>query len=117
MTEQEHLLVCLMEEAAEVQQACAKALRFGLDDTYRKDTAPDGAPAWTMTPREEIRHELNDMLGVQMLLHAAGVILSPGSADYEAAHRKRAKVLRMMEYARSQGTLEPDGRAKEASRG
>jgi len=32
MNRTEHLLVCLAEECAEVGQAVAKALRFGLDD-------------------------------------------------------------------------------------
>ncbi|MCL2465032.1 MAG: hypothetical protein FWF28_08195 [Micrococcales bacterium] len=41
MNRVEHLMVCLMEECAEVQKAAAKALRFGLtdrnvDDLYRE---------------------------------------------------------------------------------
>lgn len=32
LTKQQYALIKVMEEAAEIQQACAKALRFGLDD-------------------------------------------------------------------------------------
>ena len=37
MNRVEYLLVCLMEECAEVQQAAAKALRFGLTDQNLDD--------------------------------------------------------------------------------
>ena len=35
MNRVEHLLVCIMEECAELQQAASKALRFGLDGCRR----------------------------------------------------------------------------------
>jgi len=46
MTRADHLLVIIMEECAEIQQATAKALRFGLDDA-----APgQKIRPWTATP-------------------------------------------------------------------
>lgn len=104
MNRTEHLLVCLMEEASEVQKACAKALRFGLDDTYRADNEME-LPKWDMTPREEIQHELNDMRGVVALLRHEKVLpeLSPQDDVEESA--KIAKVEKMMEYAIHEGTL------------
>lgn len=35
MTKREYLLVCLMEECAEVAQRASKALRFGLDEVQQ----------------------------------------------------------------------------------
>lgn len=104
MNETEHLLTCLMEEAAEVQKACAKALRFGLDDTYRADNEMN-LPKWDMTPREEIVYELSDMSGVTILLMEKGVLPQFMPSDIERAQAKKAKIIKMMEYARKEGTL------------
>lgn len=105
MTEQEHLLVCLMEECSEVQKACAKALRFGLDDTYRSDHEMN-LPKWDLTPRQEVRHELNDLNGVVALLRNHGVLPTEleHSDDLEET-AKVQKVEKLMDYAREQGTL------------
>ena len=64
MTRTEYLLICLMEEAAEVQQAASKALRFGLEDT-----------TITITPRQRISEELNDLKGLLWMLQEEGVVL------------------------------------------
>ncbi len=104
MTEQEHLLVCLMEECSEVQKACAKALRFGLDDTYRADHEMN-LPKWDLTPRQEIRHELNDLSGVVALLRHHGVLSNLTVEDGSEETAKIKKVEKLMDYAREQGTL------------
>jgi hypothetical protein len=57
-----HLLVVLMEEAAEVQKECAKALRFGLRTTW------DGK-----SPETRLKTELNDLSAVWDMLLMAGV--------------------------------------------
>ena len=84
MTEQEHLLTCLMEECAEVQQAVSKALRFGLNDSY-KDYGVN---------RERIEDELCDLAGVLELLYDRKIISMP--TDYvsrmTAKTRKRRPV-------------------------
>ena len=67
------LLIQLMEECAEIQQASSKALRFGLRDTHH-DT----------TPEQCIATELDDLRVVVMKLMAKGLDLRPS--------RKRQKV-------------------------
>lgn len=104
MTTQEHLLVCLMEECSEVQKACAKALRFGLDDTYRADNEL-GLPKWDLTPRQEIRHELNDLIGVVSLLRHHGVLPEPDHGDSIEESAKITKVEKLMDYAVKAGSL------------
>ncbi|HML33827.1 hypothetical protein [Sporomusa sphaeroides] len=93
MTETEHLLVCLAEECAEIQQAVTKALRFGLQDNYKDST-----------PAQDIARELCDLIAVVELLEEAGVIKKTGTID--AIERKKARVWHYMEYARARGTLE-----------
>lgn len=61
MTIEEHLLVTLGEEAAELQKVIAKALRFGLDDTWRD-------AEYTDSPRNLILKELNDLMAVAEML-------------------------------------------------
>lgn len=107
LTEEAHLLVCLNEESAEIQKAVDKALRFGLDDTYRANNEL-GLPKWDMTPRQEIIHELNDLWAITGLLSEIGV-LPLHWLDNESVHKKRDKVIRLMGYARAQGTLEHYG--------
>ena len=92
MTETEHLLVCLAEECAEIQQAVGKALRFGLNDDYKNTT-----------PAEDIARECCDLIAVVELLEEAGVIRKTGAV--EAIERKKARVRHYMEYAREHETL------------
>lgn len=96
MTETEHLLVCLAEEAAEVAQACDKALRFGLDD---------GWPERKESNRQEIVKELSDLYGVVRMLRNRKVI--PERDDFSTVLEKQFRVVRWMEYARSKGTIAP----------
>jgi len=59
MTEREHLLVCLAEEATEVAQAACKALRFGLDDDRGSGLR---------TAHRALSEEMADLLAVLRLL-------------------------------------------------
>lgn len=99
--ETRHLLYCLIEECSEVQKVCAKALRFGLDDTYRANNGIEPP----ITPRQELRHELNDFSGVLTLLQQAEVLPPVDGFDDAERAEKILKVMRMMEYAREQGML------------
>jgi hypothetical protein len=99
MTPQEHLLVSLMEESAEIAQvanrithAAAKALRFGLDDGY---------PGTDRTNRTDLVREVNDLLGVLEALQEAGVEL-PGLFDRQMIETKKSRIKRWMDYAREQ---------------
>lgn len=92
MNKQEHLLACLAEECAEIQQAVGKALRFGINNDYRETT-----------PAEDIARECCDLLAVIELLEEAGIIKK--AATNEAIQRKKEKVKAYMEYAKNYGTL------------
>jgi NTP pyrophosphatase (non-canonical NTP hydrolase) len=97
MNLKEYLLTCLAEEAAEVSQGAAKAIRFGLDDRY-----PDaGSP----TTEAKLLAELNDLLGVVALCQIHG-ILPNNLWDRGRMDDKQEKVRKYMEYSRKVGTLE-----------
>lgn len=94
MNEAQHLLVCLMEECAEVQHAAAKALRFGIHDSY-KDYGHN---------QERLVAEVVDFLAIADLLADRGILPKP--PDFGTLlEAKRAKVLKFMEYAREKGEL------------
>lgn len=105
MNEPEYLLNKLIEECAEVIKACTKALAFGLDDTWAGPES--GLPEWKLTPRQEIRHELNDVDGVKALLRHRGIL--PPELTYEDDLEVTAKIKKvedLMPYSRKAGTLE-----------
>ncbi len=94
MNKVEHLLVCLIEECAEVQKEAAKALRFGLRDKWKdnKETA------------EKLSYEIIDMLAIVEMLtdeNALPLFLKPK----EMMETKKERVLKFMTYAVKRGTL------------
>lgn len=93
MNRQEHLLVILMEECAEVQHAAAKTLRFGKDDTYA-DRASNV---------EQLRLEVTDLMAVVEMLSAEGINMS---TPYLEKQCKQTKVNHYLEYSKQQGTLD-----------
>ena len=97
MNTNEHLLVCLSEEATEVSQIVDKALRFGLD--YRNVLNPTGP-----TNRERLIEELNDLQAVINMLINQG-LLPDNWWDAEKQKAKCEKVFKFMLYAREKGTL------------
>lgn len=101
MNKTEHLLTCLMEECAEIQQAAAKALRFGLQDGY---------PGTDRTNEQDICKEIADLIGVINLLAEEKVlpIDDDSNIDYaftEAINAKKERVREYMEYAKTTGAL------------
>lgn len=90
MNKNEHLLVILMEECAEVAKETSKALRFGMYEVM---------PGQPRTNRERIMAELND-------LYAAIEMLGLSQMDRDAVERKKDKVRKYMNYAEECGTLE-----------
>lgn len=92
MNRSEYLLTCLTEECAEVQQAVAKALRFGLDDGY---------PGRDTTNAQDIASECVDILAIIELLQSEGLIEIIGPTT----SKKKMKVLHYMEYSKERGTL------------
>lgn len=94
MTRQEHLLVILAEECAEIQQEVAKALRFGLDDVY--------LPESTETNAESIIREVADFMGVLKMLQAE---LHLDRIDHNRIERKRQRVEEFLKYSEDRGRL------------
>jgi NTP pyrophosphatase (non-canonical NTP hydrolase) len=92
MNKVEHLLTCLVEECAEVQQAVTKALRFGLDDDFKETT-----------PKQDIIRECIEVIAVIKLLEEEGIIELTGVIT--AIEQKKAKIRHYMEYAKERGTL------------
>ena len=65
MNRSEYLLTCLAEEANEVGQGVAKALRFGLAETE---------PGQPSSNAERVVAEVSDLLGVYLILRDEGVL-------------------------------------------
>lgn len=93
MSEREYLIIKLMEEAAELQQACSKALLCGLEDK-RNENIP--------TNEENINLEFNDVLGVARMLGSYVDI----SEEEELIQKKIIKVTRYMEYSKDKEIVE-----------
>lgn len=87
-----YLLLCLMEECAEVQQRVTKALRFGLDEVQEGQLHNN---------RERLVMEFTDLLAVADELHNfEGISLLMGS---RAAKKK--KLRKYMAYSEQVGVL------------
>ena len=89
MKSQEHLLVILAEECAEVAKEVSKAIRFGMDEVM---------PGQLLTNQQRILRELND-------LWAAVEMLNLQHIDRNAIEAKKIKVKEFMQYAEQCGTL------------
>jgi hypothetical protein len=94
MKRDEHLLVILAEECAEVTKEVSKALRFGLDD---KELGKQE------TNRERISKEVADLIGVFEMLCDSGIIKPYLLYDTEA---KKIKVEKYLKYSKEVGTLQ-----------
>jgi len=101
----EHLLVCLIEECAEVQKAATKALRFGFDDH-----PPDADR--TSSNAEDIAAELDDLQAVAEMLVENGSTRGPYETNVQ---QKKLRVLRFLDYSRRRGTLDGDALVREAA--
>ena len=97
MTKKEYLLVCLMEECAEVSQAASKILRFGQDDSYTNKEGETYPP-----PEERLQLEVNDL---RTVLDRLGDYVSLPML-LEQIKNKNRKLDRMMKYSRDKGILE-----------
>lgn len=95
LNNEEHLLICLAEECAEVQHRITKILRFGLHEVQ---------PGQPLDNEQRLIYELRDMFGVLELLHENGIPVMRG--NWDMVLEKKAKVLKFMAYAQEQGTLQ-----------
>lgn len=89
MKRQEHLLVILAEECAEVAQRASKALRFGMDEIE---------PGQKLTNRERLCGEISDLWAAASMLGLEG--------DRERVIAKKQKVEEFLGYSRVLGTLD-----------
>ena len=108
MTEEQHLLVCLAEECAEIQKEVMKILRFGM---IKKDDKPHVTLKGKEVPpnHESLKREIVDMFAVLEMLEESGTLdfdkLNMGEGD-EMLQAKKTKVAAYMEYAHKLGQLE-----------
>lgn len=96
MTREEHLLLCLAEECAEVAQRVSKALRFGLSEV-QADQPFNNA--------ERIVEELHDLLSVAAILGREGILDNPTMVMPDTVQRKLAKIEKYFAISREHGTL------------
>lgn len=94
MKKEEHLLVCLSEECAEIIKAVDKSLRFGLDDHHPNESASN---------YDRLEYELNDLYGVVELLSDVGLHFP---VDKNQVEEKKEKLKKYMEYAEAKGMIE-----------
>lgn len=94
----EHMLICLMEELAEIGQAAAsasvrasKAIRFGLDEVQPGEMANNMA---------RLVAELADLKALIEVMEKDGTILR------SQVENKKVKLGTFLDYARHCGTLE-----------
>lgn len=97
MNKQEHLLVCLAEECAEVTHVVSKILRFGLENRHPK--RPELG-----TNRERLTAELTDVTAIIEMVQKMGLLTEEG-ISWNELDKKREKVEKYMDIARSCGTL------------
>lgn len=77
----QYLLVCLIEEAAEMIQATCKALRFGLGGEHKDGTGN----------LQKIADECGDVCAIREMLNAEGVYLSGFTGAQTSNKRERVE--------------------------
>jgi len=95
MTRYEHLMTILMEEAAEVQQAVSKALRFGLDDKH---------PETGVSNLQQLNVELSQLDALVEMLIDMDVKLE---LNPRVKQQKVDSVNKWMNYSAVRGRLTP----------
>jgi len=100
MTRQDHLLIILAEECAEVAQRASKALRFGISETQ---------PGQPFTNADRLTQEMGDLVGVYLIMVNEGIVryLSDMGIIY-----KKEKVKRFIGYSTRLGTLMEEVKSK-----
>jgi len=94
MNRTEYLLTCLIEKCSEVQQAAAKALRFGLNV---------GFPGGKTTNAQDISKECVDVIAIIEMLENDKIIKN--IRTQKNINNKKDKVFRYMEHSKKLGTL------------
>lgn len=98
MTKNENLLVTLMEECAELQQAVSKALRFGMDGSR------PGSPE--RNNEHDIMVEYYQLVAVMEMLNNDNVLHKFSAADKALVKiQKKINVVRHQEISESTGHI------------
>lgn len=99
MTKGEYLLVCVVEECAEVQKEAMKCLRFGMDNCLSSD-----APA----NKQLLLTEMMDLVAVIDMLSSEFPTMRETEDEVveKFIQEKKAKVEKFMEYSRSIGRVD-----------
>ncbi len=94
MTRDDHLLVLLIEECAEIQHRASKALRFGLSEMQRNQER---------TNAERLGEEIDDLTAVLQLVRGANLV-PPASS--ERIGKKLVKIENYAAYSKILGRVE-----------
>ena len=98
MTNWQHALLKMMEEAAEVQQLCSKCMQFGMDEKQ---------PGQDLTNRQRLESEIRDFQAAHFRLVDLGLV---GDNDQEPLKehilRKDNQVDIYYSYSRKLGMVE-----------
>lgn len=98
MNKENYLLVCLMEEAAEIGQAAAKGIRFGLDD-YHPDREHH-------KNHDELLEEYYQTVAIIEMLQEESILKKLSLEEIECVkQRKKKKVIEYMTYSKEKGQL------------
>ena len=94
MTREEHLLVILSEESAEVIKEISKILRFGVDEKE---------PGQDKTNIEKLKTEINDFMAVIKMLVDDGFIKESDLVNMDAVSKKEQKIEKYLELSKHLG--------------
>ena len=99
MNREEHLLVILCEECAEVTKEATKALRFGLDDHAPGTPEPE-------TNRKKLNAELLDLVAmIDMCINDDIIDRIDFDIENGLVDAKKRKVEQYLEYSKRKGKL------------
>ena len=98
ITEEEHYLIKLSEEASEIIKDVSKAMIFGLNDID---------PNKNETNKQKIENEIADLLGVVDLLIFWGALDKEEIFSQEKRKAKQRKVSEWMDYSKELGITAP----------
>lgn len=96
MNRQEHLLVILSEECAELSKEVSKALRFGLNDHE---------PLSSETNAQRMVAEFNDLVAVFRMLAENNIFNPDDLLNDKSIQEKKEKVELYLTYSKIVGTL------------
>lgn len=99
MKKNEYLALVALEECSEVQQALAKGMRFGFEDTHPERSS--------LTNGDEVLIEFYQLTAMIEELQQKGLLKELSSSDIaDIKQRKLAKVDHYMAYSAGKGILE-----------